>query len=164
MLANVDHYVTLQVDSRADRDVIQAAYRTLARKYHPDLAGGSEARMAALNAAWSVLRDPVARAAYDLVRLAPPPAPPPAGTEPGWEQRTPAPRGRHPSGSVLDFGRYAGWSLGELARHDPNFLEWLARTPGGRRYGPEIESLLARPAGVVPAAPTTRRMGRFRRR
>jgi len=58
------------------------------------------------------------------------------------------------SGTVLDFGRYAGWSLSELARHDPDFLEWLARTPAGRHYRAEIQRLLASPgraAHVVPA-------------
>ena len=32
--------------------------------------------------------------------------------------------------SVLDFGRYAGWSLRQLAARDPNYLEWLLRSPG----------------------------------
>jgi len=35
---------------------------------------------------------------------------------------------------VLDFGRYAGWSLGDLARHDPNYLRWLSRHSSGNRY------------------------------
>ncbi|MFI5292101.1 MAG: J domain-containing protein, partial [Candidatus Limnocylindrales bacterium] len=68
-----DHYKILQVDSEAEEEVIQAAYRRLARKYHPDVAGGGEeaaARMAAINAAWDVLRDAVARTAYDAERAA----------------------------------------------------------------------------------------------
>jgi len=162
MVVNVDHYATLQVDPRAKREVIQAAYRTLARTYHPDIAGGSEARMAALNSAWAVLRDPAARAAYDRARLALPPAPTPARTDGTGARPTPARTGQERS-DILDFGRYAGWSLGELARHDPDYLKWLARTPGGRRYQREIESLLATPAGVASAAPATRRTGRFRR-
>ena len=45
----VDPYKVLQVDSEAEDEVIQAAYRRLARKYHPDLMPGpeAEARMAA---------------------------------------------------------------------------------------------------------------------
>ena len=35
----IDPYKILQVDSEAEDEVIQAAYRRLARKYHPDLAG-----------------------------------------------------------------------------------------------------------------------------
>ena len=43
------------------------------------------------------------------------------------------PPGR-PSGTVLNFGRYAGWSLGEVARHDIEYIEWLDRAPIGRNY------------------------------
>ena len=38
----------------------------------------------------------------------------------------------NPSGSVMNFGRYAGWSLGEIARSDLEYLEWLDRMPIGR--------------------------------
>ena len=57
-------YKVLQVDPEADQEVIQAAYRRLARKYHPDLSAGPEAaaRMAALNRAWEILGDPARRA------------------------------------------------------------------------------------------------------
>jgi curved DNA-binding protein CbpA len=65
-----DPYKTLQVDPEAEDEVIQAAYRRLARKYHPDLAPGEEAaaRMAAINAAWELIGDPAARAAFDRRR------------------------------------------------------------------------------------------------
>jgi len=65
-----DPYKVLQVDSEAEDEVIQAAYRRLAQKYHPDVASGPDAaaRMAAINAAWEVLRDPTRRAAHDLAR------------------------------------------------------------------------------------------------
>ena len=60
----IDPYKILQVDSEAEDEVIQAAYRRLARKYHPDLAETPEAaaRMAAINAAWELIGDPAARA------------------------------------------------------------------------------------------------------
>ena len=48
------------------------------------------------------------------------------------------PPGR-PSGTVLNFGRYAGWSLGEVARHDLEYIEWLDRAPIGRNYRQEID-------------------------
>ncbi len=163
MFGSTDHYAILQVDPRADTEVIQAAYRTLARKYHPDVTGGSDERMTALNNAWTVLRDPAARAEYDRARrmaLAPPPVPP-RPAEP-WEMRPAAPSGS-PSGSVLDFGRYAGWSLGQIARQDPDFLEWFARTPTGRRFRGEIEALLSSPARTATALADERRRGRFRR-
>ena len=70
-----DHYAMLQVREDADPEVIEAAYRQLMKKYHPDRAAG-EPRLAAalherakvLNQAYAVLRDPVSRRAYDLQR------------------------------------------------------------------------------------------------
>jgi DnaJ-class molecular chaperone len=62
------HYDTLKVSRDAPIEVIQAAYRSLARKHHPDRAGGSresEAIMKAINAAYEVLSDPEARARHD---------------------------------------------------------------------------------------------------
>ncbi len=69
-----DAYKVLQVDHEADPEVIQAAYRRLARKYHPDLSAsgpddeGAALRMVEINAAWDVLRDPGRRHEYDLKR------------------------------------------------------------------------------------------------
>ena len=51
------------------------------------------------------------------------------------------PPGR-PSGTVLNFGRYAGWSLGEVARSDVEYIEWLDRAPIGRNYRQEIDEIL----------------------
>ncbi len=56
-----------------------------------------------------------------------------------------------PSGTVLGFGRYAGWSLGEIARVDLEYVEWLDRAPIGRAYRDEIDALL-RKAGRRRAA------------
>ena len=58
------HYETLGVSRQATSAEIRTAYRTAARRLHPD-AGGSPAGMRDLNAAWQVLRDPGRRAAYD---------------------------------------------------------------------------------------------------
>ncbi len=79
-----DLYETLQVSPNADAEVIEAAYRVLARRYHPDLneSPDATAMMAQINGAWEALRDPERRAAYDRtlqsaspnVMTAPPPA------------------------------------------------------------------------------------------
>jgi len=63
-----DHYKTLQVDPGAEPEVISAAYRRLAAKYHPDVCPTPEAtaRMLALNLAYEVLGDPERRAAYHV--------------------------------------------------------------------------------------------------
>ena len=94
MADQIDPYKILQVDPEAEDEVIQAAYRRLARKYHPDLSKTADAaaRMSAINSAWERIGDPVARKAYDLERAetaragtpaAPTPAPPsPASARP----------------------------------------------------------------------------------
>jgi hypothetical protein len=47
-----------------------------------------------------------------------------------------------PSGSVLDFGRHIGWSIGEIARVDPGYLLWLEERREGRPYLDEIDRTL----------------------
>lgn len=264
-----DPYKVLQVDPEAEDEVLEAAYRRLARKYHPDVAPGAEAqaRMVALNRAWEMVSDPARRARVDRARAASlqgsggsAPANAGAGPEPSWRARQrgesapeptrsraagdPAtggasgagargsdwspepeptwpgrtagsgfdafadavrrdarpqepdrvardstagrsdPGGGHqaamrppdghgaagpppgrPSGSILRFGRYDGWSLGEIARTDLEYLEWLERMPIGRAYTDEIDAIL-RTAGrrrSVQAEQRDRR-GLFRRR
>ena len=221
-----DPYKVLQVDPEAEAEVIEAAYRRLARKYHPDVSPDPESleRMIAINKAWEQLRDPTKRAAVDRARQRsggaaawvaaadaqtrsaapapttplrqPPPRPSPESAAPrtgdpqeswpfGMQDRSEAqpaapaaappapgptrswsservpiggfqsgatsrPEGEgaagpppgHPVGSVLNFGRYAGWSLGEIARVESEYLEWLGRMPIGRTYQAEIDELL----------------------
>lgn len=60
-----DYYATLGVSEDADLEVIKAAFRALAKKYHPDVASGSSARFREINEAHSVLSDPTKRIAYD---------------------------------------------------------------------------------------------------
>ncbi len=147
-----DHYVTLGVPPDADRAVIQAAYRRLARLHHPDF-GGSPTVMSALNEAWAILGQAELRSAYDTSRglrnrtVAAPPRPasgngPPAPVGPiaaAAERRFESERV-----STVNFGRYTGWTIAQLAVHDPDYLEWLARAPIGRMYRQEIYVQLAR--------------------
>ncbi len=63
-----DHYATLGLERACTLAEVRAAYRTLAKRHHPDLnADSSEAaeRMEALNAAYETLSDPARRRAYD---------------------------------------------------------------------------------------------------
>jgi curved DNA-binding protein CbpA len=203
-----DPYKVLQVDPEAEDDVIAAAYRRLARKYHPDVGGGSEAaaRMTALNAAWELIGDTVRRAAFDrqraveaaLGRRVAEAGASSAGRSPApFPGRTPDPEtvsrdwtsGRsstgggydpsmrtadgagaagappgNPSGSVLNFGRFTGWSLGEIARTDLEYIEWLDRMPIGRPYRDEIDAILRGAGRRRSAADATERRGLFRRR
>ncbi|HEU0245301.1 MAG TPA: J domain-containing protein [Candidatus Limnocylindrales bacterium] len=248
-----DPYKTLQVDPEAEDEVIEAAYRRLARKYHPDVAPGPEAqdRMVRINQAWEMLRDPSRRAAVDRARArtagsaaraaaaeararataqargtyqpqasSPRPAAPTYGSQGGVYARQPngvpswgfpggidptdpdpgsrtqfmspnwtsgrstdghaydqgtmgSPQGDgaagpppgNPFGSVLNFGRYAGWSLGEIGRADLEYLEWLDRMPIGRTYQAEIDEILRshRRRTTAPTAKDPQR-GLFRRR
>ncbi len=224
---STDAYKVLQVDPEAEDEVIQAAYRRLAQKYHPDVTGPapeSAARMAAINAAYETLRDPTKRRAYDRERRAagrtgnastgePTPASspstspgqpasarraagPPAGSSPrqqaddtvssgDWTSGRSSQGGGYdpavmgakdgfgaagrppgdPSGSVLNFGRYAGWSLGEIARRDLDYVEWLDRSSIGRQYREEIDGILRRTGRRKGAAAEAQeRRGLFRRR
>jgi len=63
-----DYYQTLQVHPEAEVEVIQAAYRRLAAKYHPDINKAPDAgeRMAQINIAYEVLSDPQRRVEYDV--------------------------------------------------------------------------------------------------
>ncbi len=230
-MSGPDPYKILQVDPEAEDEVIAAAYRRLARKYHPDTATGAEAvgRMEAINAAWEILGDPKRRAAHDrhlaveaaIARSAAerhgsdasgssttagpraggttaPRTSPSGPTRPAPGPRSPEPEtvsrdwssgrssvgggydpsmrtadgtgaaGRppgNPSGSVMNFGRYDGWSLGEIARSDLEYLEWLDRMPIGRPYRDEIDAILRQSGRRRSAAAETRdRRGLFRRR
>jgi hypothetical protein len=66
-MSSRSHYDVLEVSRTASPEVIRAAYRSLCLKYHPDRASGGDAdgHMAAINAAYDVLSDPVKRALYD---------------------------------------------------------------------------------------------------
>jgi hypothetical protein len=71
--AATDPYRILQVAPNADLEAIHAAYRRLARRYHPDLNPRPEAaeQMRAINAAYGLLSDPARRAVYDARRYLP---------------------------------------------------------------------------------------------
>ena len=61
------HYDNLKVTRNAPTEVIRAAYRALAQKYHPDLNRSPDASrvMKIFNEAWEVLSDPKRRAEHD---------------------------------------------------------------------------------------------------
>ncbi|MCH7902965.1 MAG: J domain-containing protein [Armatimonadetes bacterium] len=65
-----DYYKILSVDRRADDKAIKAAYRRLARKYHPDLNPNdptAEAKFKQASEAYAVLSDPEKRKKYDTL-------------------------------------------------------------------------------------------------
>jgi curved DNA-binding protein CbpA len=154
----LDFYRILQIDPGADPEVVQAAYRVLARKLHPDLTG-DESGMKRLNTAWDALRDPARRAAYDAERadrLATTDVDA-AHTSHSKVTKTlvedhAGPPPGNAFGPVVTFGRFEGWSIGEIARVDRPFLEWLRGVPAGRHLQHSIDALLRDIAGSTGSA------------
>jgi curved DNA-binding protein CbpA len=155
-----DYYRTLQVDPEADPEIVTAAFRVLARRLHPDrdITGVDEYRMAELNRAYSVLRDPAQRRQYDAERKLAGPmqalgpgTPDQAGERRGGlaarmraatDANVSGPSTAEPDESRLDFGRYAGMTLREIAAKDGEYLRWLSRHSSGLRFRSEIERIL----------------------
>jgi curved DNA-binding protein CbpA len=214
-----DPYRVLEVDPDAGTAAIKRRWRELAREHHPDRAAGDApqtqrltARMARINAAYDLLRDPDRKARYDASPQARrareaeagrspqpvhgaadgfeapagsrpngPPAPratrpvtarfdtsaayhrrnattsrerpslsgqPPvdrrtrngdadelrASTPTGpVRRRTSGPRPRPPSleearETLLEFGRFRGYTLADVAELEPTYIDWIART------------------------------------
>jgi curved DNA-binding protein CbpA len=204
-----DPYRILGVERDASGEEIKRRWRELAREHHPDRAAGDvpeqerlTSRMARINAAYDVLRDPVRRARHDASpharraweadrarpsggpgpatpgRAGPPPPPPSRPVTARFDTsaafrarnartvpcssplRGQGPRGRitdqpndlrastptgpvhrrrtsgHPPqptladarSTVLEFGRFHGWTLGEVAEREPTYIDWIAKT------------------------------------
>ena len=65
-----NYYEILEVDKKASPEVIEKAYKTLVKKYHPDLQeaennGQYEEKMKEINEAYSVLSDDFKKSNYD---------------------------------------------------------------------------------------------------
>jgi curved DNA-binding protein CbpA len=113
--ARPDYYQVLGVSRDATADDIRRAYRRLARRYHPDVNAGvdARARFGELSDAYEVLHDPEQRARYDHSS---------AGAElpireareraPSPRRRAPAPRDRAPA-----------FTRGPSRRDVPRFLD-----------------------------------------
>lgn len=208
-----DPYRVLAVARDASPAQIKRRWRELARQHHPDSVAGDAdkanrltGRMARINAAYDLLRDPLRRARYDVspagrqgraagggngahlsfddfddvVRYGPPPPPPAppvtarfdtsaafwahnstvsgrraslpghpptgrrvrsatadelrASTPTGPVERRagrrtePVPTLREARETALAFGRYRGYTLGEVELLDPAYVDWIAQT------------------------------------
>jgi curved DNA-binding protein CbpA len=206
-----DPYQVLEVPRGASDAQIKRRWRELAREHHPDRAAGDgeeaarlTSRMARINAAYDLLRDPIRRAAWDSspagrraragaadegarfdsdgepsTHAGPPPpartppvtarfdttagfrprntrtggptagmrghAPPDrrafeterdlrASTPTGPVERRrgaraqPLPTLREAREATLEFGRFHGYTLGEVELIEPAYLDWIART------------------------------------
>lgn len=116
-----DYYDVLGVKTDATADEIKAAYRKLARKFHPDVSKerNAEERFKDINEAFEALKEPDRRAAYDQARA--------GGFRAGDEFR-PGPGG----GFEFDFGNEGGAGSGQFS----DFFESLfGRMRGGAGGG-----------------------------
>jgi DnaJ-class molecular chaperone len=162
-----DHYKTLHVDPEADPDVITAAFKTLSKKLHPetDFTGIQEYHLAELTRSYKILHDPAERKAYDLRRAFRLRAMGPGGDEEEVEpqqlhlaERVYAHMNEADAGADrhLDFGRYAGQTLREIANVDVEYLRWLSRHSSGIRYRSAIIKLLNERVVAPYSAPDPR--------
>ena len=112
-----DYYQILGVNPDAETPQIKAAYRKLARKYHPDLnpEKDAEANFKEVAEAWEVLKDEGRRAEYDELR-------------------------RYGGGQQQDFKPPPGWQStagGEFHHFGDDFSDFFNSIFGGEfRQGP----------------------------
>ncbi len=99
-----DLYDILQVAPHAESEVIEAAYKRLARKYHPDVNHAADAseRMRALNQAYEILSNPTERARYDRTRES-------EAFAPRKKSRRGAPKPKRPP-TKTRASKYARWT------------------------------------------------------
>ena len=145
-----DYYQTLGVSRTATDSEIKAAFRKLARQYHPDVAKDkrtAEEKFKAINEAYEVLGDPAKRKKYDALGANWKHGGPPPGWEAGGFRTSGAGRGRrgpefHFGGTGFSefferyfgggarFGDFEGFGRGEGFRE----------TEGGAERGGDVES------------------------
>ena len=129
-----DYYQILGVEPDADAKVIKAAYRKLARKYHPDVSSEPDAenKFKEVSEAYEALRDPEKRQQYDDIRrygqagqsFDPPP---------GWQPFGRNGAGAEHSAGFSDF--FESIFGGGFAGSDP-FGDSPFQAGGGRRRQP----------------------------
>lgn len=149
--AEVDFYAVLGVPPDADTDEIARAYRSLAKRLHPDSGAGDDERFKEVAAAYAVLGDPRIRRDYDLVRreaLAPPLAGTgvASGRAPG-----PAPAFRAPTRRRDGFTR--GWAVASVVAGIATTL--LGLVVGVATWRLHVDDAAARDATIAVVATRT---------
>jgi curved DNA-binding protein len=142
-----DYYATLGVARDATDDDIKKAFRSLARRYHPDVAKDkqtAEEKFKAINEANEVLSDPVKRAKYDELgahwneggRPEPPPGAPGRGARSG--PGGPAPEFHFTGTGFSDFFEQF-FGAGSRYGFDSGGRDFDAEAPAAERRGADVE-------------------------
>jgi DnaJ domain len=155
-----DPYEVLEVSRTVSWQELRAAYRSLVRRYHPDGTSPDTRRMVEINAAYECLERSHPRpSGRTSVGIPVGPGHPAASSDPlvtgvtGVAPSAPEPprygalldrvrAAQRVETPVVDFGQYAGWSVAEIAQHDPRYLRWLSRHSSGLRFRSAIERVL----------------------
>lgn len=125
-MAEKNAYKILQVDPEASAPVIEAAYKALRKQRLPEGKEATARWRTDLEWAYQVLRNSATRHGYDRDRR--------------WGRLQPVGPGITGSGRTaidpsspvyLESGPYAGWTLTDVAAHDPDYLGWLANQSAG---------------------------------
>ncbi len=121
-----DYYQILGVPRGASSDDIKKAYRQMAHKYHPDKAGGDEAKFKEVNEAYQVLSDARKKAEYDRFGRVSGNGGPTAGGPGGF-------------GWDVNYGDFS--NMGDLGDIFESFFEGMGARPRRKSYdhGTDLE-------------------------
>ena len=112
-----DYYEVLGLQKGAGDDEIKKAYRSLAKKYHPDIKPGdkdAEMKFKEINEAYAVLSDPEKKSRYDQYGH--------QGVDPSM------------GGGYGDFGGFGGFDVGDII--DSFFGNSFSSSSSSKRAGP----------------------------
>jgi DnaJ-class molecular chaperone len=128
-----DFYALFEVDAGVCNEELRKAWRRLAARCHPDRAGeGATAQFQRLSAAYTVLSDPLARAAYDRRRRAAMPVGASAPRPAAGATATTTSQPRRPAPPAVMLSRLCGGLsavIGRGAAHldEPGFVTLMLR-------------------------------------
>jgi molecular chaperone DnaJ len=140
-----DYYALLGVHEGVDGKELRRAWRRLVLRWHPDQAGdGATATFQQLSAAYAVLSDPIARAAYDRRRRA---ARPRGASAPRSAATTsPSPQAARPPAPAIPLWRLSGplaslIACGAARLDEPGFITLVFREDEAAQGGMVTVSL-----------------------
>lgn len=119
----IDPYVVLGVSSSASAEEIKQAYRTLAKRFHPDKGEQERERFLQVREAYRVLSDPLLRKEWDYARAKPTSPASPQQANPARDVRQPRkPVSQRPSTEPARslWTETHGWSVGRTIRQYGN--------------------------------------------